>query len=874
VLVFGVAYLSFTFVPSVHCEPPTAKDAKGPKAAPSKRTDLHGDPLPAGAIARLGTTRLRHLDRAFDVAFSPDGKVLASVGQDHRIRLWEVPTWRPLRTLAGHTGWIRSIVFSPAGKILATAAHDGTVRLWDLSTGREIGEPIPSTIRFVVFSADGKTLAFTKPDEAIALWDVANGKEIRTLNAERNSNSAAFAPDGRTLAIASNPDRGESVIRLWDTAAGKELWHSAGHKLAAWSVAFSPDGKTLASGGQDPYDERGGEHGSIKLWDPATGKELRAVSGLPQIVDTVRFSPDGKYLVSTGRNGSTILWDWKATNGPRRLWEHADHAAGIAFAADSSRLAWCTRQAIRLLDLPPRQDRNPLGGHTGPVPFIAFAPDGKTVVSAGESIRVWDASTGEELRVSRERFKYFCAAALSPDGKTLVTGSGMGTQLWDLNTLKVLRSFDVPGGYALILALSPNGKNLLTAIEVPVYAEKKGQGFRHSRENFLRLWDVGTGKEQRQLCKSSSWLPEYMTFSPDGTRLATLHPNENGLRIWDVKTGTQSLKLESEKASFEPGDAGVVYGGPGPVPRQSVIHFSPDGKLIASGLWDKNVWLWDAHSGKPIRCLRGHRGWVRAVVFSPDGKTLLSASADETLRLWDVATGKLLHELIGHQGAVLTATFSPDGKRIASASADTTILIWDVPGLSKLVRPPPTPLSEEELHGLWIDLGARGRSGYAIGRLSAAPQSAVPFLKQRLQPDLPREGRVARLLADLDSEEFAVREKASRELARMGKSVESVLRAALGEKPSAEKQRRVQALLKALPRPQRPRRGLAPEEQRLLCVAILLDRIGTPDALDLLRYLADANDLQTIVDDRSVIGRETIAAKAALARLAKRTDKP
>jgi hypothetical protein len=335
------------------------------------------------------------------------------------------------------------------------------------------------------------------------------------------------------------------------------------------------------------------------------------------------------------------------------------------------------------------------------------------------------------------------------------------------------------------------------------------------------------------------------------------------------------VDLNRQKVPSEPGYVTLTIGG-GPVfvPRQAVISFSPDGKLIASGYWDKIVWLWDAHSGKPVRSLRGHRGSIGTVVFSPDGKTLLSGSADKTLCLWEVATGKLLHELVGHQGSVLSATFSSDGKRIASASADTTILIWDVPGLSTLVRVPPPPLSEEELYDLWIDLGARRRSGHAIGRLAAAPKSAVPFLKQRLQPDLPRDGRVARLLDDLDSDEFAVREKASRELARMGKSVESVLRVALGQKPSVEKRRRLQALLKALPRPQRPRHEIAPEEQRLLCVAVLLDRIGTADALDLLRYLVEATDLQTIVDDRSVWVGETSAAKAALARLAKRPAKP
>lgn len=218
-------------------------------------------------------------------------------------------------------------------------------------------------------------------------------------------------------------------------------------------------------------------------------------------------------------------------------------------------------------------------------------------------------------------------------------------------------------------------------------------------------------------------------------------------------------------------------------------------------------------------------------------------------------------------------------KRIASANADTTILIWDVPGLPTLVRPAPTPPSEEKLYGLWIDLGGYLPNYQTINRLVAMPKATVPFLKRRLKPDLPRDDRVARLMADLDSDEFAVREKASRELAGMGKRAEAALRRALGEKPSPEKRRRVQALLKALQRPQdaRPQRrhqDLTPEEQCLVRTAIVLDRIGTPDALDLLRYLAHATELPRILDDGSIFSQDIAPVKAALARLAERSEKP
>ena len=852
------------------------------QASNPPHTDRYGDPLPVGAIARLGTIRLRHLGCAADVDFSPDGKTLASVGEDHRIRLWDASTGRPLRELPGHPEGVRSIAFSPDGKLLASSSSSN-IRLWDVATGRQIGEPIRAYPLFVAFSPDGKYLAFTRPGvpkgrmeptDPLCFWDIAAGKVVRTWTVAATPYAGTFSPDGRTLALATNEwvvrsgaKKGEknagknhSFISLWETATGKELWHTPGRSQPLFSVAFSPDGKTLVSGGVQSDPEKGEGQGEIKFWDAATGKEPGELLGLSSRVGCVRFSSDGKYLASMCGGGPLILWDMKAANGPRRVWEVPDIGWNAAFSPDSRRFAWCTRQAIRTIELPPRKDRHELGGHTGgmptltaPIPIVAFAPDGKTVVSAGDRVRIWNADTGEELRASPQLLTYCRAAALSPDGKTLITGSQEGTLLWDLTSMKVLRSITSSADWPFNLALSPDGKSLVAAIE-------HVSGGTQSRQDALRLWDVDSGKERGPFGKGTSGGP--LAYSPDGKRLAAAQYYSKGIiRVWDTDTWTTSVDLEL------PPKTGT---------SRSVVRFSPDGKLLAADDGNSTIWLWDTQSGKPIRSLRSHQEYIRTLVFSPDGKTLLSGGSDDTLRLWDVATGKMIHEIVGHQATVVAVAFSPDGKRIASASEDTTILIWDVPGLEKLVQPPPPPLTEEELQCVWTDLACQEyvTRQRTIRRLLTAPKTAIAFLKQRLKPDLPRDDRLARLLTDLDSDAFAVRENASRELAQMGKSIGPLLRRTLGEQLSPEKRRRVQALVDALPRPQRPFRGIAEEERRLLNVIILLDRLGTSDALDLLQYLVQTSELSALLADSSVWVGETREAKAALARRAISPAKP
>jgi WD40 repeat protein len=197
-----------------------------------------------------------YIELIFSLAFSPDGKILASGSKDCTIKLWEVSTEREISTLKGHRKYINSVAFSPDGKILASGSKDKTIKLWDVRTGREITTLWEHSygVSSVAFSPDGKTLASSGGDKTIKLWDVRTGQKISTLNGHLSFvSSVAFTPDGKTLASSG----GDKTIKLWDACTGQEISTLEGHSDVVDSVAFSPDGQTLASGSWDT---------TIKIW--------------------------------------------------------------------------------------------------------------------------------------------------------------------------------------------------------------------------------------------------------------------------------------------------------------------------------------------------------------------------------------------------------------------------------------------------------------------------------------------------------------------------------------------------------------------------------------------------------------------------------
>jgi WD40 repeat protein/serine/threonine protein kinase len=525
-----------------------------------------------------------HLDGpVVNVAFSPDGQRLA-FGGGLDTKIWDSTTGKKLVSVAGNG----RVAFSPDGQRLATGSDDQSVKIWDSTTGKELisFKIQPGYGYDLAFSPDGKRLAAGSANNEVKIWDSETGNELVSV---AGFGAVAFSPDGKRLATRGKPD----TVKIWDSATGKELFTLAGLDLAVWSLAFSPDGKRLAIG----------DTSTVKVWNVSTGKELFSLKGHGATVQCVAFSPDGKHLASGSDDKTVKIWDSTTGKAP--------------FSIDAC----------------------------GP---MAFSPDGNRLASGGveRTVKVWDSLTGKEQFSLKGHADLVRSVAFSPDGRRLASGSDDGTmKIWDIDTGKELASLAEGRGRVLTLAFSPDGRRLATG----------------SDGSAVKIWDSASGKELFSL--DGGFMEIFsVAFSPDGRRLASGGSYDGAVKIWDVSTGKELFSLK--------GHARWVWS----------VAFSPDGRRVASGSDDKTIKIWDTATGKELFSLNGHAGLVSSVAYSPDGRRLASGSVDRTVKIWDTATGEELTSLNDHAGYVGQVAFSPDGERLASTHGDghiNRINIWE-----------------------------------------------------------------------------------------------------------------------------------------------------------------------------------------------------
>src|SRR6516225_812805 len=660
----------------------------------------------------------RTMGNGFDMAFSPDNRLLALPSGEDAIKVWDVTRSDPVALtprfiLRGHTRRVLGVTFSRDGQRLASTSEDATVKIWDLTASDEQGASatggrILSALRTleghtdrvlgVAFSpGQRELLATASNDRTVRLWNGSTGELLFNFPGQSTPNDymqLAFSPDGRHLASGSK----NNTIGVWDVATGQEVFTLVGHARPVFNVTFSPDGRHLASTGSDFV---------VKVWDlplaePGAsapgGRELSPEYTVPNLAGGVwdtAFSPDGQRLAVAGLEPDGTVGIYEAATG-RLILPLRDYirVVSVAFSADGRRLATAgLDKVVRLWDTKTGQEILTLGGHTDLVGRVLFSPNGQRLASASAdgTVRVCDASPFDEAADLHTITLHGHSGAVhglafTRDGRLASASADKSIIIWNVETTQAVHTLR---GHTLTVygvAFSPDGWRLfsgshdgtaklwdsqnrtvlrtldgLKGYVRSVAFSPDGRTLATASVELVQLWDAETGQELKRFPADPIHV-HCVTFSSDGKYVAAVG-NSKCAKVWDVNSG-------EEVSSF-----------PGHLTRVKSVAFHPSGEYVASGDGDFKVYLWDPTTGREIRTpLSGHTDYVEAIAFSPDGGYLATASWKEVI-IWDAKSFAEIKRLGRFAGTIWCVAFSPDGKRLAAGGGykgKGEIKIWDV----------------------------------------------------------------------------------------------------------------------------------------------------------------------------------------------------
>lgn len=793
-------------------------------------------PLPAGAIRRLGDTRFRPAVRIKHLAFSPDGSRLASYGNwlyfEDRLSVWDTATGRELFTRAMPEGTVTDLGWGPNGGF-ALLGDGSPAQVWAFAdsagkfapdhdgpapptTGGPVGMVRPAVAGAgagpgrIAFSADGTRLAVVP----------SGGGSVQIFAPKARTGVANLMPLAPSGPIPGGTCTGlhfvrgnKAVVVLTQTATGQSVvvW-DVEKKTVSEPVAVPAavnQGQTVDVADDASAVAVGLADGTVKVFDLPAGKERLSVKkhdgpangGKWSELSAVKFVNGGRQILSAGRDNRQVVWDAKT---------------GAEVAA--------------------------LNGHESWVESVAVSADGKRVATAGQDslIRLWDPATWKPIVPPEGPRETVWRVEASRDGRYAAGGSGDGTHVWDLESGREVRA--MPADYR-------NGHVLFTPEGAVLVGDAKGS---------LKLYPLPTGDPKPVAAKG-----RLLDFTPDGKTLLTAEGASVYLWDWPACTQRRAVPVNGEplSAAVSPDGRTAVAGLSG---RSAVLidlesgsvrnlratlhwfshaaGFAPGGRIACGTIGAAQAEAWIVATGAKLRDfdqprsqrsqMRGHF-YLLSFAVSPDGRKAASCHSDGGLAVYETATGQVLANFHGHRESAISVTWA-DSDRLLSGGADHVVLVWDAS--LRALAGKVTPLPAADRAGAWDRLGSQPakEATKTMAALAADPDGAVALLSERMKPAPAAEpATLDRIFRELDNPAFAVREKASRELADLGPGAVAGVRERLAKTSSAEVRGRAEAFLKKY-----TAEDLTPDRVRYLRALEVLSAANTPAARRLVESLA------------------------------------
>jgi WD40 repeat protein len=632
--------------------------------AGQQHNDRDGDPLPAGAVARFGSSRFRTAGWSSAVALAPEGSTLATAGPG-AIALMDLKSGKRIGELKEDR--VLLLGFLDGSKTLVSMNHRGWIRYWSMATGKEVRQPLQVSgkdrntySKEAALSSAG--FLVVREENNVSVWDLNKQKRLHQLQTSSDSGPIALAPDARTIATLEK----HSKLVLWDTATGKQKSATSDFQGYLTNLAFSPDGKMLVTSGM---------YHTYRVWDMETLRETCAFGQPEKNEFAMAFSADSTLLATTHADGFLSVWDMRSRKEISKCRLVAEGfltiVTSIHFSPDNKKLITTGNAVVRVWDVATGRETTDNTGPQHAAAALTVSADGKSLAGIyGHTLRVWDVKTATE-RFQRTQAAWRTAAVFSRDhGKSAYVHEDHTVRVCDAFSGKELTKLEGHSKEVTAVSYSVDGKTIFTV----------------SQDATLRAWDASTGKQQRKHTLETPAFDRYDrsrhdTFSADGQMLTTRFfwtgwepPADPGRAGWTYNHCVWHFSTKTGARIF----------GESRAPALSSLALAPDGRTFAGIGQGETLDLFDTATGKPTASLRAARkdhpvvlNFTLALAYSPDGRFLAASGIDGNgIELWDIKTHKRVQVI---PCRVLTDGLVFVGSNLlASSDRDTTIVLWDV----------------------------------------------------------------------------------------------------------------------------------------------------------------------------------------------------